>query len=259
MIVLISPAKTYRKEDRLPSVIFEPTQAAFQKTAVEIARAALGMDRAELERYLGASPKVFKDGISRLRHLVDGSAREMPAALYFDGMVYKKLAADLFSPEDWAFAKEHLRMTSFVYGLLRPTDLLRPYRMEGNAVLPEPFGRLFDYWRDRLTPMLIKEAKDAGGVICYLASEEMKQLYHWEEVEASCRVIYPSFLTHSASTGKERQLVIYTKMARGEMARQIITEQITDPEQLKGFCPADYHFQEELSDEHKYTYIRIVD
>lgn len=75
-------------------------------------------------------------------------------------------------------------MTSFVYGLLRPSDLIRPLSYGGTAHIPGiGEGRIFDFWRDRLTPLFIEEVKRRGGTLLYLASDEMRQLFHWAEVE----------------------------------------------------------------------------
>ena len=111
----------------------------------------------------------------------------MPAALSYTGMVFRKLSPSTFTAEDWAYAAEHLRITSFVYGLLSPETAIRYDRMEGAVQLPDLFdGRLFDYWRDRLTPYLIEEVKRAGGTLLFLASDEMAWALPLGEGRACC-------------------------------------------------------------------------
>ena len=84
-------------------------------------------------------------------------------------------------------------------------------------------GGSFDYWRDRLTPYLIEEVKRAGGTLLFLASDEMRGLFHWAEVERAVRVITPTFLVRQP-TGRLKQIVVYTKMARGAMAGEVIRQ-----------------------------------
>ena len=153
-------------------------------------------------------------------------------------------------------AGERLRMTSFVYGLLRPSDQIRPYRMEGGIHLPlcGEGERLFDYWRDRLTPLLIEEGKRQGGTLLYLASEEMRQLFHWAEVERQLRVLSPTFLTVQPD-GRHKQIVIYTKMARGTLAGEVIRRGLTTEDEVKACSPEGFCFAPEHSTERDWTFL----
>ena len=149
--------------------------------------------------------------------------------------------------------QEHLRLTSFCYGLLRPLDVIRSYRLEGDVVLPEPGNQtMFSYWKSRLTDVFIEDIKKAGGILCNLASDEMKSLFDWKRVEREVRVVTPEFQVWK--NGKLASIVIYIKMSRGEMTRFILKNRIENPEDLKSFSWEGFEFNESLSDEKKFVF-----
>ena len=107
------------------------------------------------------------------------------------GAVFKRILPKDFSAEDFRYAQEHLRITSFLYGLLRPLDGIKPYRLEGDVRLPEKGGiSMFDYWKPLLTDYFIEEIKNCGGVLINLASAEMKDLFDWKRVEQEVTCYY---------------------------------------------------------------------
>ena len=158
----------------------------------------------------------------------------MPAVCAYTGTVFKRILPKDFSAEDFRYAQEHLRITSFLYGLLRPLDGIKPYRLEGDVRLPEKGGiSMFDYWKPLLTDYFIEEIKNCGGVLINLASAEMKDLFDWKQVEQEVRVITPEFQVWKA--GQPKTVVIYAKMCRGEMTRFIVKNRLECPEELKSF------------------------
>ena len=112
---------------------------------------------------------------------------------------------------------------------------------------------MFSYWRSRLTDTFIQDIKQAGGILCNLASDEMKSLFDWKRVEKEVRVVTPEF--HVWKNGKLATVVIYTKMSRGEMTRFILKNRIENPEDLKGFSWEGFEFDEALSDERRFVFI----
>ena len=239
MLILISPAKTFAKQakcaHRLPATI-----PMFVTEARQLVASSLELNPQALKKELLLTAKTLPEAQRNLATFFDEGTPEEQALLNYSGMVFKKLGAGSLTEENWRYAVDHLRMTSFVYGLLRPTDLIRPYRMEGTARLPMLEGeRVFDFWRDRLTKPFIEAIRAAGGTLLYLASDEMRGLFHWEEVERSVEVITPTFLTRQRD-GSLRQTVIYTKMARGEMAREVLRQRITQPGELHRLTPAGF-------------------
>lgn len=241
MLILLSPAKTFAKSPKVPSFL-QPTPSAFEAEGRQLVAASLELTSAELKKQLLLTAKTLPEAEQRLRTFFDEGTPEAPALLSYSGMVFKKLQATTFTEDDWRYAQDHLRMTSFVYGLLRPLDSIRPYRMEGTARLPQLDGaRVFDFWRERLTEPLLAAAKAAGGTLLNLASDEMKHLFHWERLEAELQVLTPTFLTRQAD-GSLRQTVIYTKMARGEMAGAVLRQRLTSPEALQALEPAGFRY-----------------
>ncbi|WP_289120300.1 YaaA family protein [uncultured Porphyromonas sp.] len=254
MFLLISPAKTFVTKAKVPRDL-AMTSPRFLEEARTIMASVLRLSREELASMLQLSPKLRDEVYARLRTFFDPEVTEMPAALSYTGMVFRKLSPSTFTAEDWAYAAEHLRITSFVYGLLSPETAIRYDRMEGAVQLPDLFdGRLFDYWRDRLTPYLIEAVKRAGGTLLFLASDEMRGLFHWAEVERAVRVITPTFLVRQP-TGRLKQIVVYTKMARGAMAGEVIRQRLEDEEALRMLTPEGFVFAPEESTDRDWTFV----
>ena len=205
MLVFISCAKTMAA--RCSVVVPEVTVPKFETEAVRNALEMSQYSVSELERLLRVNTKIAAE--NRLR--------------FHD-----------FCSEDFRYAQEHLRITSFLYGLLRPLDGIKPYRLEGDVRLPEKGGiSMFDYWKPLLTDYFIEEIKNCGGVLINLASAEMKDLFDWKRVEQEVRVITPEFQVWKA--GQPKTVVIYAKMCRGEMTRFIVKNRLECPEELKSF------------------------
>ena len=132
-------------------------------------------------------------------------------------------------------------------------DIIRAYRLEGDVVLPELGNQtMFSYWQSRLTDIFIEDIKNAGGILCNLASDEMKSLFDWKRVEKEVRVITPEFQVWK--NGKWASVVIYIKMSRGEMTRFVLKNKIENPEELKHFSWEGFEFNESLSDEKKFVF-----
>ena len=248
MLILLSCAKTMSGVTKV-KVPFA-SAPRFQKEAAEIALQVSQCSVEELERMLSVNSKLAVENYKRYQMFHAEGAPELPALLAYTGIVFKRLNPKDFSTDDFQYAQDHLRLTSFCYGLLRPLDVIRPYRLEGNVQLPEFGGRtLFSYWQSRLTDLFIEEINSCGGVLCYLASDEMRGLFDWKRVEREVKVIVPEF--HTWKNGKLSTIVVYTKMCRGEMTRYILKNRIEDPQALKAFQWEGFEFNERLSDEKK--------
>lgn len=252
MLVLLSCAKTM--SDRSKVKVPSGTLPRFQKEASEIALQMSQFSVEELERLLRVNAKIAVENYKRYQTFHAEGVSELPALLAYTGIVFKRLNPADFSVEDFEYAQRHLLLTSFCYGLLRPLDVIRPYRLEGDVVLPEPGNRsMFAYWRSRLTDVFVEDIKRAGGLLCNLASEEMKNLFDWKRVEREVRVVTPEFYVWKK--GKPATVVIYTKMARGEMTRFILKNRIERPDELKSFSWEGFEYSECLSDENRLIFI----
>lgn len=252
MQVMISCAKTMSTTSKIK--LPEITRPDFLQQAAEIAVHLSQFSVDDLESLLHVNSKIAVENYRRFQEFHSDAAPGLPAILAYTGIVFKKLNAGDFTKEDFEYAQQHLRFTSFLYGLLRPLDAIRPYRLEGDVRLPELGDKtIFAYWRPLLTDYFIKLIKSNGGILCNLASGEMRGLFNWARIEKEVQVVTPEFRVWK--NGKIKTIVIYTKMARGEMTRYIIKNRITNPDDLKHFDWEGFEYHEELSEGNKLVFV----
>mgnify|MGYP001742629943 CR=1 FL=1 len=156
MQILLSPAKdmTDSPSVSLPSL----TTPLFLAEAEHNAEQMSELSTEELSQLLKINPQLA--ALNKQRYTDFPALTPQAAVLSYTGMAYRHLRAAEFSPEDLAYAQQHFWMTSFLYGLLRPLDGIKNYRLEGNVVLPEHDGQtMFQFWRTRLTNVLIDESR----------------------------------------------------------------------------------------------------
>lgn len=251
MLVLLSCAKTMSSSSKITAPF--TTLPRFREEAAGIALQMSQFSVDDLERLLRVNSKIAVENYKRFQEFHSDGSPELPAVYAYTGIVFKRLNPKDFSVDNLKYAQEHLRLTSFCYGLLRPLDMIHPYRLEGDVVMPELGDQtMFSYWKTRLTDVFIKDIKKSGGILCYLASDEMRGLFDWKRVEKEVRVITPEF--HVWKNDKLSTIVVYTKMSRGEMARFIIKNQIENPEELKGFTWEGFEFNEKFSNEERFVF-----
>lgn len=225
MMIYISCAKTMtaRSRQQVPYT----TVPYFEKEAHENAMHMAQFSTEELTRLLRINNKLAAENVLRYHDFLSPDAPSLPALLAYTGIVFKRLNPKDFTEEDWKYAQQHLFITSFLYGLLRPLDLIKNYRLEGDVRMPEHGDiTMFEYWRPLLTEYFITEIKKQGNLLINLASAEMKDLFHWKEVTRAVEVVTPEFMVYK--NGKPTTVVIYAKMCRGEMTRFILKNRIED-------------------------------
>jgi cytoplasmic iron level regulating protein YaaA (DUF328/UPF0246 family) len=174
--------------------------------------------------------------------------------LAFKGDVYTGLQAEDFSEADFEFAQDHLRMLSGLYGILRPLDLMQPYRLEMGTKLPNARGKdLYAFWGERISHWL-NDALAAQGddVLLNLASNEYFSAVKRKALNA--RIIDTEF--RDLKNGQYKIISFYAKKARGLMARYVIKERISDIEQLKAFDYQGYYYSAEQSGADKLVFLR---
>lgn len=244
MLTFISCAKTMAA--RLPASAPKSTVPRFEAEALRHALQLAQYDASELSLMLRVNAKIAAENALRYRDFCSEQNVPMPALYAYTGAVFKRIRPADFTPADLAFAQDHLLITSFLYGLLRPLDGIRPYRLEGDVCLPGNGGlTMFEHWRPLLTDYFIDTIKSRGGVLLNLASTEMKDLFDWPRVEREVRVVTPDFKVWKG--GKLRTVVIYAKMCRGEMTRYVLKNRIDEPSLLKGFTWEGFTLDEEHS------------
>ena len=231
MQILISCAKTMGQiEGNIPFT----TQPAFIDDAATTVHQLATMSADELKTALHTTPKIAAENVLRFGHFFDETNAAYPALFAYTGIVFKQIAPERLLREDVEYAQQHLFITSFLYGLLRPLDEIRPYRLEGNVRLPDEDGSTrFEHWQPLLTDILIEAVKADDGVLVNLASSEMKRLFDWKRVCKEVKVVTPEFKV--MQEGRWRTIVIYTKMCRGQMTRFILNNHPVSVDELNQF------------------------
>lgn len=176
------------------------------------------------------------------------------AIFAFKGDVYSGIEADKFSDEDLAYAQQHLRILSGLYGCLRPLDLIQPYRLEMKTKLHNPRGKdLYQFWGELITDNLNKElAKQQEPVLVNLASNEYFKAVKPKLLKG--RLLNINF--KESKDGKSRIVAIFAKRARGMMTDYILRNRIEKPEDIKKFKAGGYKFSKADSDDAQWTFVR---
>ena len=176
------------------------------------------------------------------------------ALLAFKGDVYTGLHAEDFSDADFDFAQQHLRMLSGLYGVLRPLDLMQPYRLEMGTKLANARGKdLYAFWGERITGWLNQALAEQGdSVLLNLASNEYFSAVKRKALQA--RIIDTEF--RDLKNGQYKIISFYAKKARGLMARYVIKNRIRDPQALQQFDLQGYRYCAEQSGVDKLVFLR---
>ncbi len=223
MQILIGCAKDMRGDaaESFPLV----STPLFQEEAVANVLQMRELDEEQLVRMLKCTSKIAKEVRGRYLSFFDEEGA-LPAAMAYNGVVFRHLQAETFSSEELVYAQSRLWITSFLYGLLRPADLIHPYRMEGSVRLPDNGCTMFEFWKPRLTEVFISSIQRSGGVLLDLASKEMRRLFDWKKVKASVQVVSPEFLVRKGD--RLKTVTIYAKMCRGAMTRWVLDGRMED-------------------------------
>ncbi|MGY6744660.1 MAG: peroxide stress protein YaaA [Cecembia sp.] len=249
MITLISPAKTL---DLSSTDVSIQTQPAFVSQTMELVAIMKQKSTDDIMRLMGVSEKLAQLNEERYKNFKKsfGPENAKQALLAFKGDVYTKIDVDNYSPEDFEFAQTHLRILSGLYGLLKPMDLIQPYRLEMGIRLENKKGKnLYEFWGQRIAKAINEVAK--GSPIINLASQE-----YFKAVDTSVlysEVISPVFKEYR--NGKYQIIGLFAKQARGMMTDFIIKNRINDPESLKVFNEDGYEFKEK-SENGKLLFVR---
>jgi len=175
------------------------------------------------------------------------------AVLAFKGDVYTGLDAESFSSGDFSFAQKHLRILSGLYGLLKPLDLMQPYRLEMGTRFENTRGKdLYAFWGSKITEALNQLLASDDKVLVNLASNEYFKSVQKKHLDA--RLVTPQF--KDWKNGQYKMISFYAKKARGLMCRYAIQNRITQADDLKGFNLDGYYFSEDQSDNNNWVFLR---
>lgn len=255
MLVLLSPAKRLDFDAVLPSGVRRTKPRLLEHS--ESLAAVLGrLDATAIGRLMGISDDLAELNCERFTAWTDApaAADARPAISAFRGDVYRGLDVDSFDADDLRSAQQRIRILSGLYGLLRPLDAIMPHRLEMGTALKTDRGRtLYDFWGDHVTDLLAADVRRSkSSVVIDLASTEYGRVVRRGDLPVP--VVTPVF--RERKDGRSRTLALFSKEARGMMARHVALEQIDDLDGLRSFRLGGYRFKPRESDESTFVFER---
>ena len=254
MLVVISPAKRLDWDERN----VEETAPDFQADAVRLAKTARNLTLGNLKDLMHLSDDLARLNRDRFRafEAEPDASLTRPAALAFAGDTYQGLEASSLDAEELAWAQDHLRILSGLYGVLRPLDAIQPYRLEmGSRLKTRRGASLYDYWGDQLSKALNAQAETVGSdTLVNCASQEYFGAVAPKALKLN--VVTPAFMEEKGDGKGPKIVSFFAKKARGAMARFIVQNRLTDPEGIKDFDLGGYAYDTSLSTATKPVFTR---
>lgn len=254
MLTLLSPAKRLdfdAWDQGLPV-----TKPRLQSESKELLPILKELSPKDLIGLMGISDSLAELNVQRFSEMKFPHTKKnaKPAALAFKGDVYLGLEAETLSPEDLDFAQGQVRILSGLYGVLRPLDLIQPYRLEMGTSLKNPRGKdLYQFWGELLTQRLKQDLRGhTHKVVVNLASNEYASAVQLKDLGVP--VVTPVF--QEVKGGKARVLSFFAKKARGIMARWMVTQRLEAPESLEGFQEDGYELFDKDEKKGRWIYRR---
>ncbi|MCV6614038.1 MAG: peroxide stress protein YaaA [Cellvibrionaceae bacterium] len=254
MLMLVSPAKNLDYET--PAKTKQSTQPEFLDQSEILMDDLRQLAPHELSKLMSISDKL---GVLNYDRNQDWGQPFTPdnakqAVLAFNGDVYTGLDAQSFKADDFKFAQKHLRILSGLYGLLKPLDLMQPYRLEMGTKFANKGGKnLYEFWGETLTEAVNAQLKKTNSeVVLNLASNEYFKAIKPKLLNAE--VVVPAF--KDLKNGEYKMISFFAKKARGLMAAYVIKNRITDVEDIKKFNLAGYRYNKSLSSDAQWVFSR---
>lgn len=246
MLLLISPAKTLNFD---PTDLKKKSKPRFLSESQALIDILKKKSPANIKKLMSVSDKIAELNVERYHSFKTpfNLKNAKQAVLAFRGDVYIGLEADSFDEADLEFAQQHLRILSGLYGLLKPLDLMQPYRLEMGTALSNGHGKnLYTFWGDKITETINKDVKSSKSkAVINLASKEYFSAVKPKLLKADLYNIQ----FKEERNGKFKIISFSAKKARGMMAQFVIKNKLTNPEDLIGFDMDGYCYNEELSSE----------
>ncbi|WP_111642300.1 peroxide stress protein YaaA [Marinimicrobium alkaliphilum] len=254
MLLLISPAKTLDFET--PPVTDTYSQADFLRESEQLITQLRHLAPQDISDLMGISDKLGQLNYDRFAqwHAPFTPDNAKQAVLAFKGDVYTGLDAENLSPKALAYAQDHLRILSGLYGLLRPLDLIQPYRLEMGTKFANDRGKdLYTFWGEQITAAINAQLAALGSrELVNLASNEYFKAVKPKQVEAD--IITPVF--KDRKNGQYKIISFYAKKARGMMSAWAARKQVKKAQTLKNFADGGYAYNEDLSKGNTWVYTR---
>ena len=252
MLILLSPAKNMNEDRAAGQARSTPRFLAEAETLVSVAR---DWSQDEISQLMQVSPAIAELNVTRFAEWTPASGRALAAGQIFDGDVYKHLEMQTMDDATLSEAARRLRILSGLYGLLRPTDAVRAYRLEMGRKIPgHAAGTLYRFWGDKIARAIVDEAHALEtGVILNLASEEYAKAVDRNAL-TDLTMIDARF--EEERGGERRVIGVTAKRARGAMARWVLENGITDPKDLEGFDKDGFAFDVDASTPTRPVFLR---
>lgn len=255
MLALLSPAK--KLDFDAFSKPLSATRPLLIRETEELMKTVRQLSASDLARLMKLSPALAELNFERFQRFslsrrVRTNTKQ--AALAFNGDTYVGLQAPQFETEDFAFAQEHLAILSGLYGLLRPLDLIQPYRLEMGTRLRTPRGaNLYEFWGDKIAKAVNKQLKCLSAPwVVNLASSE----YYSAVAPAALKANVITCVFKERRGGQSAVIGVFAKRARGMMARFIVQQRLEDPKGLRDFDASGYRFERRASTERELVFVR---
>ncbi len=254
MLIIISPAKTISEAPlnlEIPSAFPE-----FMGEAAEIVQVLKKYSANRIGKLMSINPKLAQLNFERYQEwqLPFTEENSKPAVFAFNGDVYNGLKVEDYSNDDLLYAQQHLRILSGLYGLLKPLDLIQPYRLEmGTKLKLKRKKNLYEYWENKLTKalnLLLEENKQ--DLLINLSSNEYYKAIRPSGL--SSKIITPVF--KDFKNGSYKFMSVFGKKARGLMASYIIKNRLEDPGQIKLFEEDGYYYNDQLTEGNQWVFTR---
>ena len=250
MLILISPAKTL---DYSAPNFKEFTQPEFQQDVKSLIQVMKKKSAKEISQLMNVSDSLAALNEERFKTFQTefNSENSKQALLAFKGDVYTRISVDIFTSEDFDFAQNHLRILSGLYGLLKPLDLIQPYRLEMGTRLENKKGKnLYEFWDKKIAKAINQAAK--GKPIINLASQEYFKAVDQKTLKSPLiNIHFKEF-----KNGRYEIIGFFAKQARGMMTNFAIKTRLTNPEDLKTFNVERYEYSEKLSSPNDWVFVR---
>lgn len=237
------------------TVEIKPSKPLFEEKTKELVDVCAQLSEKDIAQTMEINAKMAREVYEYFQTFYFKTTPRRAAALAYNGIAYKGLNAFDFSEEDFDFAQKHLNIISGLYGIVRPMDAIRPYRLEmQRKIVPQGYKTLYDFWQDALNEYLAKKLQKGEKTIINVASKEYAKVIRRKSLPKGTRVIDIQFLQQENDTFK--QIVVHSKKARGLVARFIIKNKLINSEELKGFDYEGYLFYPPLSKEDSWVFVR---
>jgi len=240
MKILLSPAKTLDYETKLPTS--RGTQPHFVEEAIQINAKLERQSKKDIQELMSISENLADLNYQRYKEFKDdhNKSTARPAIYAFAGDVYSGFDAYSMNTDLLDVAQDSIRILSGLYGILRPLDLLQPYRLEMGTKLPiERNDDLYEFWKDKITPQLNSEMKDDELLVNLASNEYFKAI---DKKNQKGKLISPVFKDYK--NGKLKIIAFYAKKARGSMARHLVETEASTMDDILAFASDDYKYSE---------------